>query len=134
MTPVFANKNISSTYEIANWLSLKSSKLYTTSEIKHHIVSRIALASVWLLSLAEAVSRVAVGSMALSISSSKQRFKNFGISQVQKGAHASSISLDCFRSIISSKDLVDCLEAAKPKKILSPEKRLNRVRQGEALR
>lgn len=133
MTPVLVNKNTSSTYELANWFSFKSSELYNASKIKYHLVGRIVLASVCLLSSAEAVSRVAVGSMALSVLSCKQQFKNICISQMQKGAHASSISLGCFRSIISPAELVYHLEDAKPRKILPPKKRLNRIRQGEKL-
>lgn len=127
------NKNVSSTYKIANWLSFKSSELYTTSGIKYHTVGRIALASIGLLSSAEAISRITLGSMALSMLGCDQKAKSSYISQIQKGIHASSISLACFRSIISPAELVYHLEDAKPRKILPPKKRLNRIRQGEKL-
>lgn len=127
------NKNTSSTYKLAHWLSFKNNALCSTSKVKYHLVGGIALVNVCLFSLAETVSRIAVGSMALSVPSSNQQFKNFCTDQIQKGIHASSINLACFRSILSPGKFVYYLGDAKPKKILSIEERLNRVRQGEKL-
>ena len=127
MTLAPVDKNISLTYyKLANWLNSKSS--VPSTGIKHYLSGRIALVSVSLFSLAEAVSRIAVGSMGLAVLRNKKG-RNFCINQIQKGTHAGSI----FFSIIFFRDLLDYLEAAKTPKKLSSEKRLNRTRQGEKL-
>lgn len=130
MTLAPIDKNISLTYyKLDNWLNFKSSM--PSTKIKHYSTGTIALVSASLFSLAETVSRITMGSIGLALMKSavlrNKKGRNFCINQIQKGTHAGSI----FLSIIFFKDLVDCLEAAKPPKILSSKKRLNRIIQGK---
>jgi serine/threonine protein phosphatase PrpC len=70
-----------------------------------------------------------------------EQAKNFGSDQMQKGAHAGSISLSCLRSITSPKELVNYLSTTRaasyhpiePQEPLTPEMRSRRIRQGTEL-
>ncbi len=150
MSATSLNQNISATHQLANWLVLKSSEHSATSKIKYHLGGSVALLGASLLSLAEAVGRAVIGSIAfvghLITLSFWQQAKNVGIEQMQKGSHAGSVSFSCFRSIISPKELVNRLHTTEtaasrtpephfvePEGPLTPEMRSWRVRKGPEL-
>lgn len=145
MTAATTKQNVSLTYGLANWLVSKSGEPSTNSKIKYYLGGRVALVGASLLSTTEAVARAVLGFMAyigyLITLSCWQQARDFGSDQMQKGAHAASISLSCLRSITSPKELVNCQSNTRsasyhliePQEPLTPEMRSRRIRQGTEL-
>ncbi|EKE08399.1 MAG: hypothetical protein ACD_17C00186G0003 [uncultured bacterium] len=145
MATVSLKQNISLPQGLANWLVRKSNEHSTISKIEYHMGGRVALLGTSLRSLAEAVSRVVIGCLALVgyliTLGCWQQAQNFGMEQMQKGNYAGSVSFSCFRSTLSPKELVNHLQSTKakashlvkPQGQLTAEMRSKRVRQGTEL-
>lgn len=138
MTTVLQSQSRSTAHQLADWLALKNSQPSLLSKLEYHLVGRAALVGTSLLSLAEAVGRVALGSIALLgylvTLGFWQQAKAAGVEQMQKASHSTSISYSCFCSILSPKDLASWLKPIRePRGHLTPEMRAQQVIHGAEL-